>query len=413
MSQAGGGAVDVGRGGRWVTSELSMRRRVAGAHLIIMRKPEPMYWMRAGLACAILLLRGGTVRAERPGAPPPTAARPGAAPASPKAPPGGRVLPFALGSLDEDRLLGPGGRAVLYALGDEPTAYAPHRPALVLIHGLSGRPADLQAVVDRFRGGPYQIYILVQDDWRRRVSQSGADLAEELGGLGRARPGRSLTIVAHSMGGLVARLALNLLAVDPRAPLGSFSDVHLHALDTPWHGYRGPSDRGADRVRMAFARPFLPPGMWDLRARSALFEGDPASANQAMRVGLLNVPLPAHVSVHLSFAESGDEVLDHDEGDLRPLARQLVAYYRDEAPVRGEAPLRNFWRALLSSRAYYPFQDAMRRLADAGRLDEAAARRLLHAHFPRLPGDHHGVLSEKPGRYSLLDHLQQQLAPRG
>lgn len=327
------------------------------------------------------------------------------------APPNGRVLQWDLAAVNEDRLLRPGGRGALYAVGRGPADFHPERAAWVLVHGLGGNPADLQAIINRFRAAPVQFYVLCFDDLRRRTSLNGLDLADELRALQQRvlGPGRELTLIAHSMGGIVARQALNELTLGPRRGIERFALVRLIAVDTPWHGYPGPADRGAGRLLIGLARAFLPAGYLDMRIGSAMFQGDPESASPLGRAGLLDVQLPSNVVIDLVFAEQGQEVLDYSEGVLAGLAGKLARYFRDETAVRGDARLRAYWKALMSSSQYWNFQDAMRNLGDRGKLDARAVRLALEHYFPRLPGDHAGVLQGGRSRRGLLDYLATKM----
>jgi pimeloyl-ACP methyl ester carboxylesterase len=321
----------------------------------------------------------------------PAAAPPSADPARtgwpcPRAP-NGRVLPLDLSRLDENALLRAGGKAALYAVGTGPGDFHPEREPLILVHGIDGDPKNLAEVANRFAAdGRHQVYVLCYDDRGRRTGLNGGDLAEEMRALEQRvlGPGRPATIVAHSMGGIVAREALNQLAAGPGRGAEKFSRLHLVAVDTPWHGYDGPSDRGLDAVLIGLARPFLPDGLEDMRARSTLFER------------LYATELPDNVGVTLVFADHGAEIEDYTEGHLAPLAKALVGLYCRDEPVRGDPQLMNFWHALLSSDRYASFSSEMRDRADAGRLDEAAVRAALARFFPRFPGDHTGVLSGRP-----------------
>src|SRR5436309_2744214 len=90
-------------------------------------------------------------------------------------------------------------------------------------------------------------------------------------------------------GGRTLGFDLGSLATDADRPLGRFGRVRFIAVDTPWHGFPGPSDRGADAFLMAMARLVLPEGLDDMRAASAMFAGDPGSDDPVARAGLLNV----------------------------------------------------------------------------------------------------------------------------
>lgn len=331
--------------------------------------------------------------------------------------PHGRILPAGnLRAIDEDALLRPGKKAALYAIADGPGGYRPDREPLILVHGIQGHPADLQALADRFRADPrYQLYVLCYDDYNRRTSLNGADFAEELRSLVRAGalpPDRAATIVAHSMGGIVARRALNDLAIGAGRGIECFGPLRLVAIDTPWHGYGGPSDAGAGGFFMRFARPFLPDGLEDMRAESTLFRGDPSASDPAARAPLLEPILPANIAIDLVFAAEGGDIQDYTEGPLAELPQKIADYHRDELrhPIRGDARLMNFWRAIISSSRYVAFQSDLEEIDRRGRLDAAAVRAALARHFPRFPGDHSGVLGPQPAGGALLDWLPRALA---
>jgi pimeloyl-ACP methyl ester carboxylesterase len=330
---------------------------------------------------------------------------------SPRAP-NGRVLPVDLSGLDEDKLERTGDKAAIYAVGNGPADFHPEREPLILVHGIEGDPKDLQAIVNRFKDDPkYQVYVLCYDDYHRETSLNGKDMAEELRTL-QCRtlgPGRNVTIVAHSMGGIVTRQALDELAAGPGKGIEKFGNVRFLAADTPWHGWPGPSDQGVQGVFMDIARPFMPAGLTDMRGQSAMFAGDPKSSDPAARAGLLNVELPDNVETHLVFAQQGNEILHYGEGFLAPLASDLVGLYRDDKPVSGEPRLMNYWKAILSSSDYDAFADEMRDLADAGKLDENAVNSALSRYYPTFPGDHTGLLAEHPGERSFLDYLTDEL----
>ncbi len=309
--------------------------------------------------------------------------------------PNGRVLPLDLSRLDEDGLLRPGRRGAIYALGSGPADFHPEREPLILVHGIDGDPKNFQALVDRFKNDQErQLYVLCYDDNARRTSLNGGDMAEELRSLQRRLgPERDVTIVAHSMGGIVARRALNELSTGPGGGIDRFGDVRTIAVDTPWHGYDGPSDEGVGGFLMNFARPFMPDGFEDMRGESEMFRG------------LFSPELPDNVSIDLVFAQGGHDIADYTETFLKPLARSLVGLYQDDQPVRGEPKLMNFWSALLDSSQYHAFAEEARDLGDRRQLDETKVVRLLERHFPRFQGAHTSVLNGRP----FLDDLAARL----
>lgn len=325
--------------------------------------------------------------------------------------PNGRILGYNLHQLDEKALLHAGGEAALYALGTSATDYHLERDALILVHGLQPAPGELEDLGralwtdDRF-----QIYYLCFDDWHRRASRNGVDFARELRGLAAISEGarRSTTIIAHSLGGIIARRAVNVLSQSPALP---FARLRVIAIDTPWHGYNGPSDAPPDRIFMNLARPFIPDGLEDMRAQSALFVGDAEATAAIDRVGLCRAPLHDAISLHLVFAEEGEDVFDYSEGPIAPLAAHLEALYRTETPlpISDNPRLRNFWHAIVSSEQYFAFQDHLRGLADAAKLDINGVDTALRRFYPRFAGSHVSVISMAPGEPRFIDYLKQQL----
>ena len=324
--------------------------------------------------------------------------------------PNSRILPFDVGQLDEDKLLRSGRKAALYALASGPDGYHRERPPLVLVHGIQGHPRDLQAVIDRLKATRYQLYVFAYDDWKTRTSLSGNQLADELRNLtGYLGKGRDLAIVAHSMGGIVTRQALNQLSYGARRGLERFRSAHVIAIDTPWHGYGGPGDRGIEGAFMAVARPFMPDALEDMRARSAMFQGDPKSKDPVARVGLLQVVPPSNLTIDLAFAQEGKDIHDYTEAELVPYAQLLAGYFLRESKIGPDPMVINFHRALVQSSAWFPFQDAMRAQADRGSLEAAAVRAGLERFFPRFPGDHTGVLREQSRKPTFLDWMMGKL----
>ena len=103
------------------------------------------------------------------------------------------------------------------------------------------------------------------------------------------------------------------------------------------------------------------------------------------------------------------EADNYTKGDLQQLAPKLAAYYNDKTPVTGDAQLMNFYWALVQTRAFTGFQNALRGLADVQQLNEDRVREALLKYYPRFPGDHMEMLKEHPGQRSMLDWLSEKL----
>ncbi len=284
---------------------------------------------------------------------------------------------YNLTMIEDEPLLKEGKQGALLPLREEEETASTHAIPLVLVHGINGRPQDMQALVQRFRKDKrYQLYIFAYDDMGRRTSENGLDLSRELSEIAAHTAGE-LIIVAHSMGGLVTRVALNNLGpalerIQPELR------PHLRVLtvDSPWHGFSGPPDRGLSRLMMAMVRPMLPDGLEDMRAESDMFQT------------LYDTDLPPDTELRLAFAAEGDGILYWGEGKLLELVEGLTSVgpsYEAKDPQ-----VRNYWRALQASKDYVAFAGRLR--SSHSRVEVEAA---LAGHFPVYPGDHTGVLVEQ------------------
>lgn len=300
-----------------------------------------------------------------------------------------RGLPLAeLGGLVEDRLLAPDRRPALHPVADAAGRVHPGRDPLVVVHGINADFGDVAPLVGWVARDPrWQLHVLAYCDRNRRTSLNGDDLARLLV---ERFAGRRLTFVAHSLGGIVVRRALDRLALDGR--LRRFPSVRVLAVDTPWHGYDGPRDG----VRMRFARAFMPDGLEDMRAAAPLFAGDARQPDRLDQVGLYGVALPASVRIQLVAASRGDEALDPTElpGVAAELARQLA---REPSPPGVELRVRHLASALAQS-------EVGRRLR-AERVAPGDVPAALARLLPRLEGDHSTVLAGAPFRAALTRFL--------
>lgn len=294
----------------------------------------------------------------------------------------GPLLGLDVSAVREDPLLGPDRRPAIVPVAGADGALHAERLPLLVVHGIQADFGDVAPLIRRLGEDQdrYQVHVVAYADVRRRTSKNGDDLARLLVDRFAGRP---LAFVAHSMGGIVVRRALNRLALT--GELALFPRVRVLAVDTPWHGYDGPKDG----LRMSFVRPFMPDGYEDMRARSPMFAGDDRQTDPLDRAGLYATELPWSVEVHHVAAQEGDAALDHTE--LPDVAGEL-ARRLDLEPFSPGADLkvRHAVTALVQS-------EVGRAIVDDGvPLTPACVRAALERLVPRLPGDHSSVLASEP-----------------
>lgn len=197
---------------------------------------------------------------------------------------------------------------MFYALEEE----LGYKIPVIFVHGIGGSVRDFDDVVaglDRTRFKPWFFYY-----------PSGTGL-QQLGAMfykiflsGRVIPlgDMPIVIVAHSMGGLVVREALNLRS-------GGKDENHVHRFITvasPLGGH--PAARSAENA------PVVLPSWRDLNPDSNFI------------AGLYRKPLPAGVEYHLLFAYGNDRTikLGTNSDGVVPLASQLSPPAQKEATVQ-------------------------------------------------------------------------------
>ena len=150
---------------------------------------------------------------------------------------------------------------------------------LVLVHGINGTPRDFRALVAGTDRSRYDVWLFYYPSGLS-LDQLGNALAQSIRRLvdGSGVPDVRLAIVAHSMGGLVGRLAVNQLCRDGRPPY-----LRMYAsFDTPYGGVdsvAGAVKRGTELV----------PSWIDVAADSPFL------------TRLHATPLPADLPFHLFF----------------------------------------------------------------------------------------------------------------
>ncbi len=324
------------------------------------------------------------------------------------------VGPGQLDEATESRILAEhGNHGTLAAYG----GFDAERPPVILVHGIHDSPdrmRDIAAELDR-RG--MQVMVFFYDDTDTRTHSSGSQLAEEMTDLrGLYGEDASIDIVAHSMGGLVTRSALNDLAqpgwyegdpsTDGANPRAGFDSIRFRALDTAWTGY--PHEPGA---MSSLVEGFLDTNgmeaMTDMRGNSQMFQHlfDPALDGVDLQTtAAFNIPSihgrDAHRSVHDMNADQRAQLVAWLDGGPSPTdeaANHLASAWAQDSRF---GALRTEVRAAVAS-------GELDRDGDPGDL-AAVADRVM----PSANGSHNSILTDAPHHRSLVDDLADDLAPR-
>ncbi|MBX9629463.1 MAG: DUF413 domain-containing protein [Burkholderiales bacterium] len=185
---------------------------------------------------------------------------------------------------------------MFYALEEDITYKVP----VVFVHGLNGSPRQFAAMIGRLDRKRYKPWLFHYP--------SGQDL-DQLARLfhdiflsGRVIPdeGAPLVIVAHSMGGLVVREAMNLRAPDDHGAAVAM----IVTIASPFGGDPA-ARRGVDNA------PIVPPAWRDLDPSGPFIER------------LFRRPLPAPTEHHLLYAYRDRDDIAHGSDGVVPLVRQV------------------------------------------------------------------------------------------
>jgi pimeloyl-ACP methyl ester carboxylesterase len=334
--------------------------------------------------------------------------------AVPGAVPNGRLLPTKMFFFGEKQFLKDDGSAAIYAVANSPAEFRPEREPLLLVHGVVGGTGIFQDIVDRYKNNPnYQLYVVTVDALGRKASVCGEEIAQEMRALARGTSGtgRDLTIVAHSLSGMVMRRAINELVAGDKRGIENYDHVRMVAVDSAWHGFSGPAD---GNIQAKVAAMIMPDGMEEMRARSNFYQGDPQATSTPERRGLFDVDLPANVKIDLVFAERTSLARGPEDGSFMvALPYDLVEHYCDGKAIDHDPRVQNYWDAVIDSTQFPAFDHDMKALAKSGQLTPESALSTFNRHYPRFRGNHISVLNDHRKGPNLIDDLEQRLSPAG
>lgn len=292
-----------------------------------------------------------------------------------------------LSTLVTENLNEPTEQEVLRRQGPSLVAYGrfdPRARPVVLVHGMSGSGEEMTTLADRLSAEGRQVYVYQYNDRGDFTTVSGEHLARELRGLYARTQQRDqpLDIVAHSMGGIVSRVALNTLAQagDER---GGFPSVRVHTLDTPLAGY--PHEVAALRWTNPVARAAMVmggvAGFYDMRASSTMFEGLYAT-------DLANVTFSNTTA--RSMGTRGVALNMNDFGDVD---RGAIAAYFTDGTLPDDPKVRNYARGLDNDVAGPLLRRALRRELDT-QLPAQAMQAAFDAVMPQVDADHGTIVTD-------------------
>ena len=168
--------------------------------------------------------------------------------------------------------------AGLYFLQD----YARDKTPLLFVHGSGGNPTDFRLLIESLDRSRYQPWVYFYPTGMRLERQSEL-LYRIIAALQNRFGFRRLGVLAHSMGGLVARGAISE-AVGRSAPIEF--PVFI-TLSTPWQGHAG-AEKGVAQS------PAVVPAWRDMATRSPFLKK------------IWDTPLPKETAYYLLFGYSGD-----------------------------------------------------------------------------------------------------------
>ena len=200
--------------------------------------------------------------------------------------------------------------------------YEPGKTPVVLVHGINGSPRDFAEMVKRFDGTPYDLLYYFYP-----TGMDLGTLAEELKArlkefVARHQP-REMAVVAHSMGGLVTKGALDRTDLKSELPCWTV----FVSISSPW--------AGLDIAEKAGTLPSVPSAWEDIYTQSPYLQG------------VHGTPFPSGMTAYLFFGAKGgggsmmfpgndDNVIPLSsvvDSPLRAMFADVFGFYEDHVSI--------------------------------------------------------------------------------
>lgn len=173
----------------------------------------------------------------------------------------------------------------------EPWDEAESKPLLLFVHGINGSPRDFEGLVDRLETDEFRVAFFYYPSGLR-LEDNAYILSQTMNELSIRSPGQRITLVGHSMGGLIAKRYIQMQAKSRQAGVLE----RFVSISTPWLGHGG-AGAGVEYA------PVVAPAWDDLAPGSAFLER------------LAAFELPAEIDYTLIFSHGGNSVLMPDGND--------------------------------------------------------------------------------------------------
>ncbi len=242
-------------------------------------------------------------------------------------------LPYELEKCNEDDLLKlTDNKGTIFPVGQINPALKP----IILVHGIDDDFAKLQPLINKLRDEKYprQILVYAYDDKGKSPADTGKEFASELNRIRKDFNWKDVDIVAHSMGGIVSKRALNELkeGESDQKHLNDFNKINLITIDTPWEGFF---------PHLGSAPPEIFPRS-GMNAYNELFTGSEDAKTDAVKKGLRGVELPPDkVEMHMIVANNGEKPdLMWDYTDMiSNLKDETLSKYTEQMVIAGDRKL--------------------------------------------------------------------------
>lgn len=361
-----------------------------------------------------------------------------------------RVLPFDLKGISEvdeldkiNEAAKTENKGALFAVAGKDGKFHPERTPVIIVHGVAGNFNDntVKPLLDRLKNDETkQVYVFAYHDVEESQNDNGVQMAKEIKELLKNNPGiKDVDIVAHSMGGIIAKRALNELYEGNTQKMETFNKVGFKfvAVDTPWHGYfaddnsdgklppRQPA-KSSNSYDFVSGDNFLPSsgkghfklaGASGMKADRKLFTGDPQSQNKAERDGIAGVKLPGNVEIQLVSAKDSWVAKDAmkyisklNDKEVLKLARAL----RDGEPEKFFKPSqineKNYFKMFMQDSDWPQAKKEIAGLLDLEPSNQIDSfKKIIEKYMPSFKGGHSSVLENK----DLLNEVQKNFTPKG